>query len=161
MEFPWAEIQDALTRIDSDEGVLLRPGGAATLEVQTGTLRYSNPQQTAQELTKVLTERLAVDDVSVAPSQPMRLVAFYTEKAGETLKVVEQTGPFHFDVHDTGQTVEETKGRLELKWVGEGGKVVWEREISRATARYTTEEIVSTPASKRTCSRTCSRCWPT
>ncbi|MFC1596735.1 WD40 repeat domain-containing protein [Planctomycetota bacterium] len=143
MEFPWEEIHDALGRIDSDEPALLRPGGAATLQIQTGTLRYSNPQQTAQELTKVLTERLALDDVSVAPNQPMRLVAFYTEKAGETLKVVEQTGPFHFNVRDTGQTVEETKGRLELKWVDEGGKVVWEREISRTTARYTSEETIS------------------
>ena len=154
MEFPWTEIRDALARIDSDEGVLLRPGGAATLKVQLGTLRYSNPQQTTQELTKVLTERLAIDDVGVAPDRPMQLVAFYTEKAGETLKVVER-GMFAFDVRDTGKTVEETKGRLELKWVDQAGKVVWEREITRATARHGDLERSPARTSARACSRTC------
>ncbi len=139
MTFPWTEIRGALALIDSDEGVLLRPGGAATIQVKLGTLRYSQPQQTKKELTRVLTERLAIDDVGVAPDQPMRLVAFYTEKAGETLKVVEE-GFSPFEVHDTGKTVEETKAQLELKWVDQAGNVVWEREITRATDRYGDEE---------------------
>ncbi len=143
MKFPWDKIRQAMTAMEAGQDVLLKPGGAVSLEVKTGTIRHGSPQQTQQELANVLTERLAADGLSVAPGQPIRLVVFYTENAGETLRVVEQRGPFHFNIHDTGQRVEETRGKLEVKWVDEEGRVVWEREVGRGGPRSTRRKTVS------------------
>ncbi len=118
---PWLTIRTALAALEKGEHVALRPGQAVSVAVDIGAVDFTTAQQASDELRKEIVERLEADGMQVAENQPIVLHARYFEEKGGTLKVVQQNSAKEIiatgkSAVETGQTVGETVGTLEISY---------------------------------------------
>lgn len=142
---PHDQIAAATGRINAADAIL-KPGGSVSLDLRIGEVRFSTPEAVKAEFQRILAARLARDRISIAANQEAVLVVDYSEKAGETKKVV--SGPFGGT--DTGQTVVETEGEGTIQLLRRGSdKPIWSRRIGSDGGLFIEGEISDASVRKR------------
>jgi hypothetical protein len=111
---PWKDIDAALKAEASGDAAPLKPYQPVSLQIDIGDLHLGNEQQTRDELTKALAERLAGDGIPVADGQSTLIYARFKEVAGRTLKVHQMGGMFNPNAGAPPREAKETQMALEI-----------------------------------------------
>lgn len=137
-KIPWDEINRQTDAANLDEIALVRPGDPMSIEVQVFNVRFGNPQEVANALGTSLTKRIELSKFKVQQGQNVILKATYNEEQGEQKRVVQ--GPFLGN--ETGQRVNDSKGKLDIKIVTKDkGEVAWEQTITSNGGLFIEGEI--------------------
>jgi hypothetical protein len=127
---PWEQIQQSLGGENWESLALVKPGDSLSVSVDVFNVRFAQPQEVANVIGTALTKRIERSKFKVGPDKEVILKAVYNEEQGANKRVVERRGFSPFGGRDTGMTVNDTKGKLEIKIVTKGkGEVVWEQTI--------------------------------
>ena len=128
---PWSEIQQSLGGENWESLALVKPGEAMSIKVEVYNVRFAQPQEVANAMGTALTQRIERSKFKVAPDRPVILKAIYNEEQGDNKRVVESNRFNPFGGRDTGMTVNDTKGKLEIKIITrDKEEVVWEQTIT-------------------------------
>ena len=138
VEVPWAKIRKSVDAMLAKAPAHLRPGEAMSLKFEFGQLR-GGEDEPRQKFTEALKERMELDGVKLADNRPVGLTVKYSEKAGETVRIVEKNRPFDRG-HDTGRTAVETLGVVELS-LKVKDKTIWSQTIEARPASSYEGEI--------------------
>jgi hypothetical protein len=151
LRFPRAAIDASLDAIESGVDAYVRPGSPVNVDVQLGTIMYSDRSQVVRELTQAISERLEALGLTVAPDAPTKLLARYSEAPGKTIRVDRHGRRYPFAGRaGTGPSVQETKGRLELVWaVDDGQTPLWYAEVASGAPGNRLDSVTSATLRER------------
>jgi hypothetical protein len=142
LPIPWAKLNASLAALNSSTPAYLRPGQSISVQVKLGEVRHGDPETTKTELGKVALEKMKQLGVSVGSSQPLILLVYYTEKAGETVAVYERRNRFDFRGTDTGQRVEDTKASIQISlWESGAKQPLWKGKLQAGSASSYKDDI--------------------
>lgn len=128
LTIPWEKIRAAQGEMTQDAKPLLTRGGAVSLEVQMGEVRFADSGQTQASIIDGFKQRLTLNEVSIAENQPVKLIVSYSEASGGQKTVRNMFGRLGGGTAET--VVEDTEITVNVEMRVEGrSEPIWKREI--------------------------------